>query len=584
LHLRLTPDDTVVNCGFLALTRDPKTARTLSRLAGEGHRRLRRWGEGRSSGPGQIANQLGKPNAIALPCRLTLSNEFAKIAAMKITARSRHRIASTLWAVCLLGVVCQQALAQEAEPPAHSLAATASPLVWLLPLGVTLAAMGLRRATAAREALVALPLAWALALVGYSASGFALQFGSLGLISAEPGLENLTAQWSPLALWLGEGWGLAGLRGFAFPLYEAGEPQRALFLAQLPLVVTATLLPLVALRGRIPALPQALLALWVAAVAYPLMGHWLQGGGWLAQVGRTLSLGRGVADASLASLFFVGGMAALAGLVAFRGLGSESSPSTPAELPEAHLPLYLLIGALLAWIGWLAYLQGNPLTSAEASSSGALLNSLWATAGAVLTAALYGWLIHGEIDAGLLGRSLLAAMVAVAPGAPWFDWYVALLLGAACGLLLAPTIYLVERILGCDDRATAVSTLACPAAWGLLAVGLFARGDVVGWWMGDHVAGLAQFLAQLVGVGALGLMAGLVPWCLLALIAQGYAFHRGRHVPQTQPGPSPAPATHAQRRAYANHIRSIAHPRRLPTERRHSRALVRPVGSRRRAR
>lgn len=509
---------------------------------------------------------------------LTLWRESAKMAAMNTIARARRILIFALLALCLLAATCQPALAQEDAP--RETPSAASPLVWLLPLGVTLAAMGLRHARAAHEAAVALPLAWALGLVGYAASGLALQFGSLGLVSAAPGLESLTAQWSPLAPWLGDGWGLAGLRGFLFPLRQVSAAQGALFLSQAPLVVTATLIPLVTLRGRLPALPQALLALWVAAVAYPLMGHWLRSGGWLSQLGSTLSLGQGAVDAGLGALFLVGGLAALAGLLAFRGLGSESSPSDPEELPEAHLPLYLLGGALLAWIGWLAHIQDD-LVVAGGASSQALLNALWAAVGAVLAAAGYGWLIHGEIDAGLVGRGLLAAMVAVAPGAPWLGWQWALLSGALCGALLAPSIYLVERILHCEDRATAVSLFVGPVVWGWLATGLFAQGKVVGWWTGDPVAGLAQFLAQLLGLGALGLIAGVLPWCLLALLAQGYAW-RARRSPRAQA--APVTATIRPSRAHARRAHGPAHLRRRTVYQRGPATPVRPVRSRRASR
>lgn len=499
------------------------------------------------------------------------------MAAMSTVKRAGRIVTLALVALGLLAAAGLPAMAQ-GEPPGAS-PAIASPLAWLLPLGVTLAAMGLRRARAAHEAAVALPLAWVLGLAGYATCGLGLQFGSLGLVNAESALEGLTTQWSPLASWLGEGWGLAGLSGFLFPIRQVSVAQGALFLSQAPLVVTAALIPVVALRGRLPALPQALLALWTSAVAYPLMGHWLRGGGWLSQLGHTLSLGQGAVDAGLGALFFVGGLAALAGLLAFRGLGSDPSPTDPEELPQAHLPLYLLIGALLAWIGWLAHIESELVSDGEAYSQ-AVQNALWAAMGSASAAALYGWLIHGEIDAGLVGRGLLAAMVAVAPGAPWLGWQWALISGALCGTLLAPSIYLVERILRCEDRATAVSLFAGPAAWGLLAVGLFSQGEVIGWWTGDPVAGLAQFLAQLVGLGALGLIAGVLPWCLLAPLAQAYAWH-ARRSPQAEAAPATAHSealrARSRRPRRPRRPRRSPHPERQSSRRRKAVVPVRPI-------
>jgi ammonia channel protein AmtB len=148
-------------------------------------------------------------------------------------------------------------------------------------------------------------------------------------------------------------------------------------------------------------------------------------------------------------------------------------------------------------------------------------------AGAVLATLFYGWLARGELDPGLTGRGIVGSLVVVGAGAPFISPWVAALSGALYGLLLAPAMYLVERVFRLDDRGAVVSVHGFAALWGLLTVALFADGragtQVVGYLAGGAARDAGQLYAQLLGLGAIGILAALVPWTLLTLIAQAYA-------------------------------------------------------------
>jgi ammonium transporter, Amt family len=416
-------------------------------------------------------------------------------------------------------------------------------LTWLLPLGVALVAVGVSDPSRAPRVATALPLALAASLGGYYVCGFAFQFGGVGLVSHHPDLAGLIAEWSPLDLRLGPGWGLVGLRGFALPADLITEEGLLLFVSQLALVTTATLIPLVTLSGQMPHLPSLFLSLLVACVCYPLMGNWIRGGGWLAQIGTTLHLGHGYVDYGLSSLYLVGGGTALAGLIAFKHRGQTTTVIQNPELPATYLPLNVLIGAFLALIGWLVVILVQPLVVAPQSATLMILKALAAVAGATLATLFYGWVVRGAPDPGLTGRGILAALVAVGAGLPFVSAWAAALIGASMGLLLAPVMFLVERVLGLDDRGAAVSVHGFAAVWGLLAVGLFADGQRGADWnilsatsssgvlqqsiSGYLTVGLArptgQLYAQLIGISALLILAALLPWVILTLVAQAYA-------------------------------------------------------------
>jgi len=163
-------------------------------------------------------------------------------------------------------------------------------LTLLLPVGLILiSGAGLAGRRPAKSAMAGLG-ALALAAFGFWACGFAFQMGGVGLVSDLRGLEGLVWEWaSPLNL----DWGVMGLRGFLL-LDEASTPAAlTLFLAYLPAVAVAVLLPMLALRERMPGWMAALSGLLVAALAYPVAGNWFSGGGWLMHIGQTLGYGHG---------------------------------------------------------------------------------------------------------------------------------------------------------------------------------------------------------------------------------------------------------------------------------------------------
>ena len=423
----------------------------------------------------------------------------------------RLLFATLLLAVLLLAAPAVRADAARADagPDLRTQAGlTGYLLTWMLPLGVALLAVGVSQPSRAFHVATSLPLALAVACAGYALCGFAIQFGGLGVVSADPAFADWVAEWSPLDLVLGDGWGLLGLRGFALSDSVMSPAAWNLFLAQLPLVTTAALLPLVTLAERIPRLPALGLALLVAALLYPLMGNWVRGGGWLSQLGHTMRLGQGYRDDGLASLHLVGAGAAWAALVGLRRTSLRRPRISEPELPRAYLPLSLMAGALVATLGWVSALL-TPSVGPALDPLVVLPRLLAALAGGVLGGSFYGWLVRGKPDTALTGRAMLASLVVVSACIASLPVWLAALSGAMVGLLLAPVMYLVERWGRLDDLAATISVHGCSAIVGLLMAAALG-------------GGLQQLYAQLIGVGALLVVSALLPWALLALVAHAF--------------------------------------------------------------
>ena len=157
---------------------------------------------------------------------------------------------------------------------------TAAGFAFMLPAGLILVAASGMRAERAWDAALGGLAAFCLGGVGYWAFGFAFQFGSVGfLYTDQPGLSALLRGWTPLPEGWGVGWIAAGLEGWFLTGPAATPTAMGLFLAHAPWAMAAALMPVLALRGRAPALATLAVALVSGGIIYPLAGNWVQGGG-----------------------------------------------------------------------------------------------------------------------------------------------------------------------------------------------------------------------------------------------------------------------------------------------------------------
>jgi ammonium transporter, Amt family len=420
-------------------------------------------------------------------------------------------------------------------PGAHLQAAA---LAMLAPLALILLAVGATPPDEASETVATALSALVLGLVAYWACGFAFQFGGLALRVGWPGLAGLTAEWSPLDPALGLGWGAVGLRGFFLGGAAVTSDAFALAAAQLPFVALAVLIPTLALARRVsrPVLLGA--TALIGGLLYPLVGNWVWGGGWLAMLGVNGSLGHGFVDlAGSATLHVLGAAAALAGILIF-GRGRDRDHNRPADLPPAHFPVFVLLGALLAPIGWWGLVLANPLVTPDLSLGLVGINLVLAAMGGAAPALLYSWLATGRCDALLASRGLVAGLVAASAACAFIPPWAALAVGVLVGILLPALLYLVDYRLGWHDPNAILVTHGLPGLIGALWLALFADGRWGMNWNGvasnlgpapQGVAGLVvatglvsdvpgQLYAQLAGLGSILALAFIIPVGVFGLV------------------------------------------------------------------
>ena len=354
-----------------------------------------------------------------------------------------------------------------------------------------------------------------------------------------PGLDGLVWEWaSPFNL----EWGVMGLRGFLL-LDEASTPAAlSLYLAYLPPLAVATILPLLSLRERMPGWMAALGGLLIAGLVYPVAANWFTGGGWLMHIGHTLGLGHGYVDPTgLSTAAVVGGLSALLGILFFgRRLPPLPEDELPA-LPPVHLPVLAVMGAVLFVVGGMSLVGANPIhAQAGLFTPRVGVNLALAAAGGAILPCLYTWFTTGSADSLMAARGAAAGVLSVAAASAFIPPWAALLLGVAAGLLVPLLTFLVRYVLRIDDPTGAIPVGLLGGLIGVLAVGLFADGLAGQGWndigpelylgvTGQGVTGFVpatgfapdwpgQISAQLVGLAAIaGLTAVLVGALFLIL-------------------------------------------------------------------
>jgi len=227
-----------------------------------------------------------------------------------------------------------------------------------------------------------------------------------------------------------------------------------------------------------------------SAVIYPIVGHWVWGGGFLSEMGFMDFAGSTVVHA-------VGGGMALAGALAIGPrLGKYDKQGRPRPLPAHNFPLAAL-GVFILWLGWFGFNGGSELAAhPEAIASITLVTNLSAAAG------FMGALIHVRIRTGMLDLSMalngaLGGLVGITAGCNVIGPVESLLVGLVAGVIIVEGVFLLDR-LKIDDPVGAIVVHGVGGIFGTLAVGLFAsEGGLF------HGGGFA-----LLGIQALGAFAG----------------------------------------------------------------------------
>jgi Amt family ammonium transporter len=440
-----------------------------------------------------------------------------------------------------------QAVADTASDTATSLnvlwVLIAGALVFLMQAGFALVETGFTRSKNVVHTMMMNMMVFCIGALGYWLVGFALQFGGVNYIypaingHSEWNFSPVTlGDWSGLLdrpLIIGNS-GVLGLSGFMLGGLSANFGVLVFFLFQMVFMDTAATIPTGSMAERLKFTGFVAMSLFVSMFIYPLVGNWVWGGGWLANLGRTMGFGNGVVDfAGSGAVHLVGGAVALAGaLVLGARIGRFNQDGSANPIPGHNYPMGVL-GTIILFFGWFGFNAGSALGFTGAFRNLAVLaavNTLMAGAAGGGTAMLFMWLFgpNKKPDPAMSVNGILAGLVAVTAPCAFVDVTSAVIIGMVGGVIVCLATVLLEK-LKIDDAVGAAPVHFFNGIWGVLAVGIFANGNPdTALWNGIETpvtgllyGGTGQFIAQVfevVFVGGTVFAASLVFFKMLSAL------------------------------------------------------------------
>ncbi len=242
-------------------------------------------------------------------------------------------------------------------------------------------------------------------------------------------------------------------------------PLECKYFFQLVFCATAATIVSGAMAGRTKFVAYLLYSVIISAFIYPVVGHWIWGGGWLAELGMLDFAGSTVVHS-------VGGWLGLAGAVVLGPrLGKyrmNGGKKKSRAIPGHSIPLAAL-GVFILWFGWFGFNPGSTMEAGPDIAHIAATTNIAAAAGAVAAMLIY-WVMFGKPDASMTLNGALAGLVAITAGCAFVSLGSAVVIGFLAGMLVVLAVLFLDRVLHIDDPVGAVAVHGCCGVWGTLAV------------------------------------------------------------------------------------------------------------------
>ena len=387
-------------------------------------------------------------------------------------------------------------------------------LVFFMNLGFAMVESGLCRVKNTVNILAKNFIVFGVSSLAFYLIGFGLMFGNGNPFWGMEGLFALTgADNSPAT---GEAY-----KGAYTALSWTGVPLAAKFFFQLVFCGTAATIVSGAVAERIKFKAFIFFTVFIAMVIYPIGGHWIWGGGWLAELGMFDFAGSTVVHS-------VGGWSALAGILLLGPrIGKYKPDGSPRPIYGHNLSIATL-GVFVLWFGWFGFNPGSTMALNPDAIAHVAVTTNSAAAAASLSATVTAWLLLGKPDLSMILNGCLAGLVAITAPCAFVSIPASILIGLAAGVLVVFSVVFFDKI-KIDDPVGALSVHLVNGIFGTLALGLFADKGIASKIGTDAEAlsnglflggGFHQLGVQLVGVmsvGAFVFILALISWFILKL-------------------------------------------------------------------
>jgi len=369
-------------------------------------------------------------------------------------------------------------------------------LVFWMQAGFAYVEGGLTRAKNTNNIMMKNLMDFSIGSVAFWAVGFAFMFGDGNGFIGLSGWFLTGADNSPAT---GDAY-----QGVYSALNWTGVPLFAKFMFQLVFAATAATIVSGAMAERTKFSTYLIYSFVVTAFIYPVVGHWVWGGGWLAQLGMWDFAGSTVVHST-------GGWLALIGTIMLGPrIGKYSREGKPLAIPGHSLPMAAL-GVFILWLGWFGFNPGSTMAADASIGQIALTTNLAAATGAI-GALITSWILLKKPDVSMTLNGALAGLVAITAPCAFVSPLSAAIIGLLGGIVVVVSVLLLDRA-KVDDPVGAVSVHGVCGALGTLALGLFAQeGYAPAGTTGNGLlfgGGLKLLTAQAIGV------VSVLGWCVV---------------------------------------------------------------------
>jgi Amt family ammonium transporter len=377
-------------------------------------------------------------------------------------------------------------------------------LVMFMQAGFAFLEIGFVRGKNAGSVIAKILTNFSIASIGWWVAGFAIAFGGGAKLAGDSGFFFSFDH---------------GINeGFAQGLYgdTVTGPFSAFFFFQFVFCAVSLAIVWGTTLERIKFIVYPIYGIVFSVLIYPLVAHWIFGGGWLSSVGN------GVQDfAGSTVVHLTGATGALAALLLLGPRRGKYGPDgKPRAIPGHNMPLFGL-GVLILWLGWFGFNPGSTLGTADGRFAEVVIVTNLAAAAGVIGAGLTIWTKQKTLDVGMCGNGAIAALVAITAPSGYVEFWAAPIIGLIAGVVVVLSVLAIDRKL--DDPVGALSAHGMAGIWGTLACGIFTSPRLAEYnGIGDaglvYSGSFKQLGVQAVGVGAAFLLVFILSYITFFLI------------------------------------------------------------------
>lgn len=300
------------------------------------------------------------------------------------------------------------------------------------------------------------------------------------------------------AFMFGQGNGFLGLKGWFLVGASSGAdvPLYAFWLFQAAFCGAAATIVAGGMAERMKFPAYLVYSFLISTLIYPIVGHWIWGGGWLANLGFADFAGSTVVHTT-------GGIAALVGTIILKPrTGKYRQDGTPNMIAGHNIPLASL-GVFILWFGWFGFNPGSTLGvgNGELIARVAINTNMAAASGGIAAMAVI-WILTKKADLSMAMNGALAGLVAITAPCAFVDPWAAIVIGAIGGVIVVFGTELLDKH-KIDDPVGAVPVHGINGIWGTVAIGFFGKESLGVAHNGlFYGGGFAQLGIQLLGAAA----------------------------------------------------------------------------------